>query len=323
MSSPAPTRVALGVGLVAGCALALQVLLTRVLSAVLAYHFSFLAISLALLGVGAGALAVYLKESWAEGLEARLARWSALLAVLLVLMPIPLVRLDYSAGISTDLTASFAVTMALISVLVAIPFCVVGAIVALAVRGYAQSIGRVYAFDLAGAALGALACVPLLRVASGTTLLVGLAVLAAGAALLFGGAGRFAVGAAVVSVVAVALAATGSLYTLPPHTTAQGDDPISTRWTPLSRVLAYAPPGDAKIAPVFYDRIYAPVPVRRAGEPLPTWRELSLGPAERRLRDGGSGPHAGDRRRRRARHRERAQLRAEAGRRDRAQRCDP
>ncbi len=248
------------------------------LSAVLAYHFSFLAISLALLGVGAGALAVYLRDSWVEGLEARLARWSAALAVVLVLMPLPLVRLDYSAGISTDLTASFAVTMALICVLVAVPFLIVGAIVALAVRGYARSIGRVYAFDLAGAALGALACVPLLRVASGTTLLVGLALLAAGAALLFGGAGRLALGAVAVSVVAVVLAGSTALYELPPHTTAQGDDPISVRWTPLSRVLAYAPPGDAKIAPVFYDRIYAPVPVRRPGEPIPSWKELSLGP---------------------------------------------
>ena len=45
-----PLRVLLGVGLVAGSTLALQVLLTRVFAAVLYYHFGFLAISLALLG---------------------------------------------------------------------------------------------------------------------------------------------------------------------------------------------------------------------------------------------------------------------------------
>src|SRR3954452_3837844 len=162
MPQRAPLRAVLGVGLVAGTALALQVLLTRVLSAVLAYHFSFLAISLALLGVGAGALAVYLRPGWAEdGLESRLARWSALLAALLVAMPVGLVRLDYSSGIASDITPSFPLTMALVCVLAALPFCVAGAIVAHAVRGYARWIGRVYAFDLAGAAIGALACVPL------------------------------------------------------------------------------------------------------------------------------------------------------------------
>src|SRR3954451_4352850 len=101
MPQHVPFRAAIGVGLVAASTLALQVLLTRVLSAVLAYHFSFLAISLALLGVGAGALAVYLRPAWAkDGLEARLARWSALLGVLLIAMPVALVRLDYSSGIA-------------------------------------------------------------------------------------------------------------------------------------------------------------------------------------------------------------------------------
>jgi hypothetical protein len=86
MPEHVPFRAALGVGLIAACTLALQVLLTRVLSAVLAYHFSFLAISLALLGVGAGALYVYVRPA-ARSLEARLARLAALLAVLLALMP--------------------------------------------------------------------------------------------------------------------------------------------------------------------------------------------------------------------------------------------
>ena len=47
-------RIVVAVGLVAGCVLALQVLLTRLLAAVVFYHFGFLAISLALLGAGTG-----------------------------------------------------------------------------------------------------------------------------------------------------------------------------------------------------------------------------------------------------------------------------
>ena len=278
MPERALLRAALGVGLVAGCTLALQVLLTRVLSAVLAYHFSFLAISLALLGVGAGGLVVYLRQGWAAGpVEPRLARWSAGLAALLVVMPLALVRLDYSTGLGAGVTVDFALTLVAICVLAAVPFCVAGVVIALAVRGYARWIGTVYAFDLLGAAVGALAVVPLLWLVSGTTLLVALSLLAALAALLFGG-GRIAVGAIALAAVAVALAATTSLYALPPHTTGPDVEPVAERWTPLSRVLGYPPPAGSDFALLFYDRVYAPVPVRAPGAPLPDWRALRLGP---------------------------------------------
>jgi hypothetical protein len=282
--APAPLRAALAVGLVAGCTLALQVLLTRVLSAVLAYHFSFLAISLALLGVGAGALAIYLRGSWFEGpLEGLLSRWAAVLAGALALMPLVLVRLDYSSGIGASLSTKFVLTLAVVCVLATVPFVAAGVTIALAVRGYAHSIGRVYAFDLAGAAIGAVAVVPLLWICSGTTLLVGLSLLAALAVLLFGARERalrrLAAGAAVLAALATLLAAATNAYDLPPHTTAPaGLEPVSVRWTPLTRVLAYPPPRNARIAPLFYDRIYAPVPVRSPGDPIPDWRQLSLGP---------------------------------------------
>ncbi len=63
MTDRLPPRVGFGIGLVAGCVLALQVLVTRLFSAELFYHFSFLAISLALLGAGAGAIAVYVRPA--------------------------------------------------------------------------------------------------------------------------------------------------------------------------------------------------------------------------------------------------------------------
>ena len=90
-------RVLVAVGLVAGSTLALQVLLTRLFSAALAYHFGFLAISLALLGVGAGALLIYiLPGRFAAGrTEELLARWSVTLAALLLVVPALLVRIRW------------------------------------------------------------------------------------------------------------------------------------------------------------------------------------------------------------------------------------
>ena len=101
MEARLPLRVALGIGIVAASTLALQVLLTRLFGAVLLYHFAFLAISLALLGIGAGAILVYVRPGWFErgGLEGSLARWSAVLAILLVGVPAILVRLEYRGTI--------------------------------------------------------------------------------------------------------------------------------------------------------------------------------------------------------------------------------
>src|SRR5687768_3396759 len=95
---PPPLRVLLGIALVAGGTLALQVLLTRLFSAVLFYHFGFLAISLALLGIGAGALAFYVRPGIVEGRPVeRLLVWSAAaFGLLLPVVMFVLVRLDYT-----------------------------------------------------------------------------------------------------------------------------------------------------------------------------------------------------------------------------------
>src|SRR5438309_1401906 len=83
---PPPLRVVVGVGVVAGTTLALQVLLTRLLSAVFLYHFAFLAISLALLGTGGGALLVYVRERRGDAgpVEPLLARYGIAFAVFLL-----------------------------------------------------------------------------------------------------------------------------------------------------------------------------------------------------------------------------------------------
>ncbi|MGH2780982.1 MAG: hypothetical protein ACRDLA_06145, partial [Thermoleophilaceae bacterium] len=271
-------RVVVAVGLVAGTVLALQVLLTRLLSAVVFYHFGFLAISLALLGAGAGAILIYVRPSWFGAGDPRpaLARWSVVLGVLLLVVPAAIVRLDYDY--SGAIGAGFVLNLGLACLLAMLPFTAAGIVIALAIRGYRRWVDRVYAFDLAGAALGALAIVPLLWLVDAPTLFVALALVAGLAAWSFA-PGRAAAGLALAGVVALTLAATTSLYAVPPSVPiAEQVDPVADRWTPLSRVLGFPPAGeDARFAAVNYDRVYAPVPLVRAGEPPPDWRALGTG----------------------------------------------
>ncbi|HEX6424176.1 MAG TPA: hypothetical protein VFZ79_11895, partial [Acidimicrobiales bacterium] len=155
-------RVLTALGLVTACTLAYQVVFTRLLATVLAYHFSFLAISLALLGTGAGALLVYVRPDLFDRrpLEATLARWSAAYGGLLILTPLVLVDLNYS--VVDGVTSTFAFNLTIACLLAAAPSLAAGAVVALAIRGWPDHVGRVYAWDLVGAGLGALAIVPLL-----------------------------------------------------------------------------------------------------------------------------------------------------------------
>ena len=277
-------RIGAGVGLVAGCVLALQVLLTRLFSAALFYHFSFLSISLALLGAGAGAIAVYLRPGWFERrpLEEELARWSLALGALLIVVPAVLARIEY--GTSDAITLGFVWRLALASALCTTIFAAAGIVIALAVRGYTAAISRLYAFDLGGAALGALAVVPLMWAIGVPSLVVGLAPVAAIAALLFGGDRRrlraAAAGMLVLGLAAVALAGATGFYEPEPVTgVVEGAEPVTDRWTPLSRVVGYGPEtSGGAFALLFYDRVYAPVPVHTRGEPMPDWRDLHLGP---------------------------------------------
>jgi Spermine/spermidine synthase domain len=273
-----PLRVLLGVGLIAGSTLALQVLLTRVFAAVLYYHFGFLAISLALLGVGAGAIAIYVRPGWFDRLplERQMARFSLAYAGLLLVAIFVVVRLNYSLG--DHVTFRFVVNLTVACVLCALPFLAAGVVIALAVRGYARSIGRLYAFDLAGAGLGAGLVVPVMWLLDAPTLVAALAILACVSAALFGwtAAGeRRVAGVTVVAALAITvISATTALLYIDPEGKIV---PVSDRWTPLNRVLGYAPIGPVD-GYVVYDRNFAEVISHRRGTPLPSYARLQEGP---------------------------------------------
>jgi hypothetical protein len=268
------------VGLVAGCVLALQVLLTRLFSATLFYHFTFLAISLALLGAGAGAILVYVRPQWFDGpIREELVRWSVALVAALIVIPLLIVRLHFP--IDGALTTGFIARLVAASALTTLMFLAGGIAIALAIRAYTADVSRLYAMDLVGAALGAVVVVPLMWVVSAPTLVVALAPVAGLAALLFApAASRAAVLAVGCGIVALVLAGSTNAYHLAPSTPAQasGASPVADVWTPLSRVVGYPPPQGSRFALLFYDKVYAPVAIYRRGGRMPDWRSLLLGP---------------------------------------------
>jgi hypothetical protein len=139
--------------------LMLEVLDTRLLSVLTWYHLSFLAVSLAMLGMAAGAVLVFVGGDLfaAERSAASLPGWALALALASTLchlgnliVPIPAVQ-----GGSPVVVIALTITTVLLSV----PFVLSGVVVTLALTRSGGAIGRLYAADLLGAALGCLVVV--------------------------------------------------------------------------------------------------------------------------------------------------------------------
>src|SRR5512142_1585439 len=82
----APRTELAGVLVMSFVSLLLELALTRLFSVILVYHFAFLAISIALLGLGAGGVFAYIGKQWLTRWDTRVlgARLAAINAVLLI-----------------------------------------------------------------------------------------------------------------------------------------------------------------------------------------------------------------------------------------------
>src|SRR5919202_3756212 len=156
-----------GIFLIALSGLVLEVSITRIFSAAIWYHFAFVAVSVALMGLGASGLVVHhrvkkLKGKWAENLTIYSA-WG-----IAIFIPITLFVMH---GL-----ASQNIYLPLFMVLFSVPFFLVGIIISAAFNAFASVAGRLYAADLIGASAGALLVVLFLVLTGGegATLIVGL-----------------------------------------------------------------------------------------------------------------------------------------------------
>ncbi|MEZ4438258.1 MAG: hypothetical protein R3B72_04175 [Polyangiaceae bacterium] len=185
---PPPPRALLAVLLVSGAAIALQVALTRIYAITLWHHFAYLVVGVALLGFGVAGAWLSTRGALPEGvsIEQVLARRSTLAAVasLLALLSALLVRPN-ALLLFRDVGVAFA--LALLVVLSTVPFIGAGAVISTALTAWSGRASRVYAADLVGAALGALAAATTIRWHGPLGLIAGAVLAMALAGLLFAG----------------------------------------------------------------------------------------------------------------------------------------
>ncbi len=169
------TQLYLGLGFTTMATLIMELALTRIFSVVFYYHFAFLAISIALFGLGAGGVFSYVVASRRGNVYQKLGTLalSASLSVLFVLWFI-------LSRENNDI-----LTLAGVYFATAVPFFLAGTIVSIAISEAIERVDRAYFFDLAGAAVGCLLLILFLDVAGGPGAVIAAAAVYAIAAALW------------------------------------------------------------------------------------------------------------------------------------------
>jgi hypothetical protein len=228
----------LGVAFTTLATLILELSLTRIFSVVFYYHFAFLAISIALFGLGAGGLFSYIVASRGGNIFYKL---GVLAVVNSITVLASLVFILTRAGELGNLT------LAGVYFASALPFFFSGAVVSIAVAEGIQRVDRVYFFDLLGAAGGCLVLVPFLNYFGGPNTVIAVSVLlAVSAATWYNLAGnlRGRAGAVTLALVFVALMAFNGKSHLIDIRYAKGHrlgQEAFVRWNPISRIALVNP----------------------------------------------------------------------------------
>ena len=176
-------RFCVGVGVTSGASLALSLLFTRIFSVTMYYHFAFLLVSLALLGIAVSGVVISLLPKVFK--QERLPWLAGLFAIAIAPLALLALKAAVHNPLSVDLSSENTSKLIRLYFSTSLPFLASGFAISLAIAGARERIGTVYAFDLGGAALGCVVIVPLVPYFGGQGAVVFIAgVAAAGGALL-------------------------------------------------------------------------------------------------------------------------------------------
>jgi spermidine synthase len=226
-----------GIALGSFSALLLELSLTRLFSVVLFYHFAFLAISIALLGLGAGGVYAHI---WKRGLNEHSTRNLAARCSLLNAIIIPvLLEIVLHVPVSLDLSWANFVRLSVIYICSALPFFLTGLQFSVIFSRESPRVTTLYGADLSGGALACLAVVPLLDWMGAPNAILFAALVSAVAAIIWNGSLRLRSRAVWVSAAMAALIVANSSGNLIDIVWAKGirrKNVEFARWNAISRV---------------------------------------------------------------------------------------
>jgi hypothetical protein len=232
-------RLYIAIALVSCAVLLHEIAITRVLSVVLWYHFAFLAVSLAMMGIGAPGVWFSLRKPGPRALEIALVLAGAVMPLSLAALFKGSEMLRHEGGVLPGLSALIDPQIALVvSCVLAPTLCLGSAVCLLLMRAEGASVGRMYAADLLGATVGALLVVPLLNLLPTPHLIAAAGLLPLAAALCV--MKRFHIGVvASAAVVATCIFAREPLRLRVAKSYVVPDNILYAKWTPTARITIH------------------------------------------------------------------------------------
>jgi len=228
-----------GLSLTSFATLLLELSLTRLFSVVLFYHFAFLAISIALLGLGAGGVFAYLLKPRLAQIPTRTlgARLCMANAVIIVVV----LEIVLHVPVALDVTGKNFFRLTVLYLSAAIPFFLTGLLFSVVFARETTRIPRLYGADLCGGALACLAVVPLLNWLGGPNVIIAAGIALAGAGMIWAESGAIRRNAGLLALALIALTAANFSGRLIDVVYAKGmfRNPAwveFARWNALSRV---------------------------------------------------------------------------------------
>ncbi len=239
----APVRLLAGVALVSLASLFLELSLTRLFSVILFYHFAFLAISIALLGLGAGGVCAFIARD-------RLARWStrslgSVLCSLNSVVIVVVLEIVLHVPVALDLSKANFLRLTVLYLAAAVPFFLTGLLFSVVFARETALVTRLYGADLCGGAASCLLVVPLLNWIGGPNAILFAALIMALAGLVWAERGRgrprhtsIATALIVVLILLIAANYRGGLIDIVYAKGQRRDQPwmLWARWNAISRV---------------------------------------------------------------------------------------
>ena len=173
----------IGLFLISLSTLMYEILLTRIFSVITLYHFAFMAISIAMFGLTVGATLVYIFPNYfsRDRTQYHLALSALLFSVSIILSSVLYLRLPLQ-----DLgTITFAFSI------ISVPFVFSGICICLALTKFPQQVSKLYAADLAGAAMGCVLLLYVLDITGAPTAILVVSILGGIGTLFFCAEGNF------------------------------------------------------------------------------------------------------------------------------------
>ncbi len=250
-----------------------EILLTRIFSVTMWYHYAFVAISIALFGMTVGAVLIYLFPNFftQERTNRHLALSSLFFAVSIVVSFLTHLTIPFVTGRSLVFLYSIALTYVVISV----PFVFSGICVSLALTRFPQQVSKLYAADLAGAAFGCILLIYILRITDAPTAVIVVALLASIGTLFLAVEGRPSKLMRTALICSLLLALSAGLHTI-----------LVSKQSPVLRLVWVK--GQLEHRPLYekwnpFSRIWVSGDLKEPGEPL-GWGLSSIYPSGRKIK---------------------------------------